>query len=181
MSNLKEGFNYCFRCGSDNFIAKNENLHYCTNCSLEFYRNSASAAAGIIINEKDEILLTVRGIEPHKGKLDLPGGFVDPGESLENAVIREVKEELNLEVKNIKFVGSAPNTYFYSQITVFTTDVGFLCQIDDFSSIKPQDDISDYKFYKFEEIPFEDISSPSITKIIELFIKKRNSGELSMF
>lgn len=179
MSHFKEGFNNCFRCGSENFITKNGNYYYCQDCSLNFYRNSASAAAAVIVNKNNEILLTIRGIEPHKGKLDLPGGFVDPGESLEQAVVREVKEELNLEVKSIKYIGSAPNTYFYSGITVFTTDVGFFCEVEGYENIKPQDDISGYMFYKPDEIPFQEMSSNSITKIIELFLEKKSKGEFS--
>ncbi|WP_229106294.1 NUDIX domain-containing protein [Paenibacillus sp. 1001270B_150601_E10] len=53
----------------------------------------------VIINDQDEILLVLRNRNPEKGMWSIPGGKVDPYESLEHCVMREVQEEVNLEVE----------------------------------------------------------------------------------
>jgi acetyl-CoA carboxylase carboxyl transferase subunit beta len=57
------------------------------------------AAAAVIINERDEVLLIRRGHEPAKGKWSLPGGSVQPSETPAQAALREVREETGLEVE----------------------------------------------------------------------------------
>lgn len=53
----------------------------------------------VILNEKNEILLVLRNRNPEKGTWSIPGGKVDPYEQLETCVIREIKEEVNLDVE----------------------------------------------------------------------------------
>lgn len=172
MAQPKDVFKYCVKCGAKEFISENNNLFHCNSCEFNYYINSAAATAGIILNTKGEILLTTRGIEPHKGLLDLPGGFVDPGESIEDAMVREVLEELNLKVEKVTFLASFPNEYLYENLTVYTSDVGFLCEVKSFEGIIAQDDISGFKFYRPEEIPFNEVSSQSIVKILKFYLKK---------
>ena len=57
------------------------------------------AAAAIIINERDEVLLIRRGHQPAQGKWSLPGGSVKPSETPAQAALREVREETGLEVE----------------------------------------------------------------------------------
>ena len=57
------------------------------------------AAAAIVINERDEVLLIRRGHAPSKGKWSLPGGSVQPAETPDQAALREVREESGLEVE----------------------------------------------------------------------------------
>ena len=94
---------FCPFCGSKNFIWDNKKSHNCLDCGKRLYTNEVGAVIALIENEKGECLFTTRKFDPAKGKLDLPGGFIDLGETAEQAVVREIKEELNLgEVKLIK-------------------------------------------------------------------------------
>jgi len=159
---------YCPKCGSHQFLFEGERSFKCQDCTFHFFINSSAAVAGVIINTDGEILLTVRAFEPRQGYYDLPGGFVDPMESAEEALVREIKEELNLDVEQLEYLGSFPNEYVFSNYSVYTTDFGFLCQVSDFSNIHVKDDISGYKFIKPDVIDFEKISSLSIANIIKI-------------
>lgn len=76
------------------------------------YANRTVAIDALIIRGKS-VLLIKRGVEPEKGKWALPGGHIDWDETIENAVVREIKEETNLQVVNSRFLAiySAPNRH----------------------------------------------------------------------
>jgi 8-oxo-dGTP diphosphatase len=61
-------------------------------------------AVGAVIVESDRFVLVQRGTEPHKGEWTIPGGMLECGESLRQAVIREAKEETSLSVEPIALV-----------------------------------------------------------------------------
>ena len=61
--------------------------------------------AVILLNNKKDLILIRRKNPPFQGELALPGGFVDIGETVENACIREAKEETNINIKIIKLIG----------------------------------------------------------------------------
>ena len=65
----------------------------------------------MIISEKGELLLGVRGIEPEKGKLDLPGGFLQLGEHPFDGAKREAKEELGVDIEIVRVLGFVMDTY----------------------------------------------------------------------
>ncbi|MBQ2216152.1 MAG: NUDIX domain-containing protein, partial [Prevotella sp.] len=116
MSHPLERFRYCPVCGSNDFIANSEKSKKCQNCGFEYFMNPSSANVAFILNEKGELLVTRRKNEPAKGTLDLPGGFADIGESAEEGVIREVKEETGLIVTKATYLFSFNNTYLYSNL-----------------------------------------------------------------
>ena len=161
---------FCPKCGSTEFKYNRDNSFLCGICSFHLYINSAAAVAGLILNSEGELLLTRRAIEPQLGTLDLPGGFVDILETAENAMLREIKEELNLNINKMTYFMSFPNEYVFGGLSVFTTDLAFICKIDSFESIQAKDDISAYEFYKPEAIPLEEIGSKSMKEIVKAFV-----------
>lgn len=112
-------------------------------------------------------MLTRRAVEPHLGMLDLPGGFIEPMESAEEAVSRELKEELGVEVISMEYVCSFPNEYPFSGLSVSTLDMAFRVKIESSAEVTPMDDISAVEFYFPDEIPFDEIPATSIRKIVE--------------
>lgn len=168
----KNVIHYCPRCGGADFLYQEDNSFLCQQCSFHLYVNSAAAVAALIVSDKGELLLTRRAIEPQKGLLDLPGGFVDVMETAEQALCREIKEELNLEINDYSYFMSYPNEYVFGGISVFTIDLAYICKINSFNNIEAKDDISDYCFYKPEEIPFHEIGSVSMKEIVKTYVKK---------
>lgn len=163
---------YCPKCGSPEFNKSGDRSLKCAACGFHFFINSAAAVAALVTDESGKLMLVTRGVEPNYGKLDLPGGFIDPLESAEDAVKRELKEELGLKVKSLKYLGSAPNEYVFSEYTVFTLDMAFQVTADSLEHLKPMDDILDYKFYSEEELDYNDIPAPSIKGFVIDYFKK---------
>lgn len=119
---------YCPNCGKANLSYVNNKKWSCSECGLSIYNNVAAAVALVTIIEKDgvnNILLIKRGREPRKGYLAIPGGFVDPGESAEDAAFRECYEEIGLVPKHISYLTSATNNYKYNEIDYVTCDIFF--------------------------------------------------------
>jgi NAD+ diphosphatase len=122
-------FNYCPSCRSGNVTFECTKKFSCGSCSFTYYHNVAAAVAAILEYDK-KIVLIRRAKKPGKGKLDLPGGFVNPNESAEEALRREIKEELKIKVGKLKYLGSYPNIYKYEGVTYYTCDLFFYSKID---------------------------------------------------
>ena len=162
---------YCPYCGAKSFHPKDDNCLQCDTCQRKFFINASAAVACIIENPLNEILLTRRKFDPAKGMLDLPGGFVSPDETAEDAVRREVKEELNLFVDSLQYIGSSHNRYLYDSIVYFTLDLSFKCFVSNFSDMTVADDVDGYKFLSRNRIDFSQICFPSIRNILQQYIR----------
>ena len=125
---MNEPFKFCPRCGASSFQQQARNLLSCSNCGFHFYRNPAVAVAAIIVDSESKILLIRRAKDPAKGKLALPGGFVDFDETAESALHREISEELGLALQSIAYLTSQPNQYLYREVTYPVLDLFFVCR-----------------------------------------------------
>ena len=121
------------------------------------------------MNEKGELLVSLRAKEPQKGTLDLPGGFVDCGETAEETLVREIKEELNLELKDICYQFSLPNQYLYSGMDIPTLDMFFTCIVSDFSPLTVADDVAEARFVPIDKLNPAEFGLDSIRKAIRQF------------
>lgn len=126
---MKNDFKLCPICGSKKIKNHNNRKWLCSDCGFDLYNNVAAAVGVILKDKNNNILLEVRAKEPRKGYLAFPGGFVDPDERAEDAVVRECREEIGAEVTNIKFLCSFPNTYEYKDIVYKTCDMFFTADI----------------------------------------------------
>jgi ADP-ribose pyrophosphatase YjhB (NUDIX family) len=124
-----------------------------------------------------KILLSQRKYNPAAGMYDLPGGFVDLGERAEDAAIREVKEELNIDIgkDGVQFLASFPNTYEYKGITYFTCDIAFICKYSGPLTFTACDDVKDYRIIHPKDIDFNKISFESIRNVLKLYLEKIKS------
>ena len=167
-------FTHCPACGSVRFIQNNEKSKRCESCGFVFYMNASAAVAAFIVNKAGDLLVCRRGKEPEKGTLDLPGGFVDDNESAEQAVIREIGEELQAKVTESRYLFSLPNRYKYSGLMIPTLDMFFACKLEDITNLKPSDDVADCFFVPLNELKPELFGLESIKKAVGMFLRTPN-------
>jgi NAD+ diphosphatase len=111
---------FCGRCGSETRPLKTERAKQCGICGLVTYPR-LSPAIIVLVQRGDRILLA-RSPRFPPGMFGLIAGFVGPGENLEHALVREVKEETGIAVKNIRYFGSEPWPFPDSLMVGFTAD-----------------------------------------------------------
>lgn len=167
-------FRYCPKCGSEHFDIHNEKSKQCADCGFVYYFNPSSATVALILNENNELLVCRRAKDPAKGTLDLPGGFIDIGETGEEGVAREVLEETGLEVQEAAYQFTLPNIYVYSGFPVHTLDMFYLCKVKDTRHISAMDDAADAFFMPIAEINPEDFGLGSIRKGLRIFLSTLN-------
>ncbi|MFO7963415.1 MAG: NUDIX domain-containing protein [Desulfobacterales bacterium] len=161
-------FRFCPACGSSRLNRPESNAVGCMVCGFIFFINMAAAVAAVIRDEKRRILLTRRLKDPAKGLWDLPGGFVNPGESAENALMREIKEELNLEISRAFYMGSTPGTYRFADVDYRVLNLIFACTPKDLNGMRVGDDVAEITFLSPSEIDFEQIGLASIKSVLRL-------------
>ena len=122
---MKNDFNFCPNCGKKNIKNVNMRKWKCDDCGFDLYNNVAAAVGLVIQNQNGKVLFERRAKEPRKGFLALPGGFVDPDETAEEACFRECSEELGVKPLSVKFIATFPNTYEYKNIQYKTCDIFF--------------------------------------------------------
>jgi NAD+ diphosphatase len=111
---------YCGRCGAETARKPGELARVCLRCGLHHFPR-ISPAVIVRIERGDEILLAR---SPHfaPGVYSTVAGFVEPGESLEQTVAREVREEVGVEVTNVRYFGSQPWPFPHSLMIGFVAD-----------------------------------------------------------
>ncbi len=93
----------------------------CTACGFVLWQNPSPVVAALVTRHEAgavEVLLGERGSEPGRGLWHVPGGFVDPGETPEEALARECAEELGVQVRPREFLGGFPDRYGKEPILV---------------------------------------------------------------
>ena len=126
------------------------------------YKTPSLTVDGAVI-KNDMILLVKRKHQPFKGKWALPGGFVEYGEKVEDAVVREVFEETGLKTKIVDLVGvySDPGR----DPRGHTVTIVYLLEVVD-GELKEGDDASDVKFFDLKRLPTLSFDHDKIIKDI---------------
>ena len=167
-----EKFKYCPVCGSKHFVEQSEKSKHCESCGFEYFLNPSSAVAAFIMNDKGELLVTRRKFDPGRGTLDLPGGFCDIGETIGEALAREVEEETNLIIKEKHYFCSLPNKYRYSDFDIPTLDTFFVCKVEDEAKLRPADDVAEAVWTPLKDIHTEQFGLCSIRQALHDFLQR---------
>ena len=120
-----EFFQHCPRCGSPAAAPLERAPFDCAVCGFRYFFNPSVAVAVYIVRDDGQVLFIRRAREPAKDKLAPPGGFIDIGETAEEAARREVREEVGLGLGALTFLSSHPNAYHYREVTYPVLDLFF--------------------------------------------------------
>jgi ADP-ribose pyrophosphatase YjhB (NUDIX family) len=170
-------FNFCPACASDKISFLEGKVFRCPECGFVYYHNIA-AATGCLISVPDaegyKLVFTVRGKEPGLGLMDLPGGFVDVGESIIDGLLRELREELCwTPPETPRLYASFPNVYTYKGIDYNTCDMYFTVSAP---GLKPGDlqlekaEIAGVRFLKPAEINYDEFAFGSTKKAVKAYL-----------
>jgi NADH pyrophosphatase NudC (nudix superfamily) len=161
-------FKYCPQCRalSPEFL-DNKQIH-CSSCGFTYFHNAAAAVMCILVYGS-KILVAIRNKEPAKGLLDMIGGFLDHGESAEQALIREVKEELGIEISQFTYLGSSTNEYLYKNVLYQTCDLIYLSELTTIPTNFDSEEIQQLLLLYPDEIKEKDIGFKSMTEALKLY------------
>ena len=167
-------YHFCPVCGSKRFYPNCFKSKRCLDCGFEWFLNASAATAAFVVNEHRELLVCRRAKDPAKGMLDLPGGFVDPEETLEECLTREMKEEVGGVVWSSRYLFSLPNRYLYSGLSIPTTDSFFLVELEKMGTLQPSDDVDEIYWISLDKVRPSAFGLQSISKAVARFLQEYN-------
>lgn len=157
-----KNFKYCPNC--KNKVQREDNYFKCSSCDFLMYRHSSATASALPIKD-GKVLLAIRGEEPFKGKPDIIGGFCEYGEHPKKTVIRETKEETNLDIKITDILGIYMDEYSYNENVVKTLNTVYVVKIVG-GELEAKDDVASLDWYDMDKLPIETISFNSQRKTL---------------
>jgi 8-oxo-dGTP diphosphatase len=136
----------------------------CTACGFVFYIDPKLAVGTIITDEAGRIVLVLRAIEPGYGKWVFPGGYVDRGEEVRSAAIREAREEVGLDIELLSLL----NVYSFSGSTpvVLTYTARILG-----GALACDDEGLEAQFFEPSEIPWDDLAFRNTHAALREFLR----------
>ncbi len=148
---VTKGYRFCPICRGRLVKTREKNQYrlMCEDCNWCHYQNPLPAVAALVENEKGEILLVKRGVEPEMGRWALPSGFIEQKELPQEAVIRELKEETGIRGRVQSLIGVyGEETKVYGNILL----LGYKVEAMGGRPV-PNSDIREVKFFSVERIP----------------------------
>ncbi|WP_211252193.1 NUDIX hydrolase [Marinobacterium jannaschii] len=169
---------YCSECGSANLVLRSpgRDTHrrlVCNDCEKIFYHNPR-VIAGCIVEDNGKYLMCKRAIKPRPGSWTLPAGFMECGETVEEAARREVWEETGAQV-DIR----APYSIF-SVPQIDEVYIMFRARLIEFSD-DPGPETAEVAMLAPDEIPWENIFYPAIKDILQRYIEEKDRGVFGIY
>ena len=148
---MKEGYKYCPICATtlELGVIEGKERKYCPSCDFIDYKNPLPVALAIPTKNK-RLLMIRRGIPPKKGAWGFPSGFVETGETSEEACLRELKEETGVSGEVVKLVGVVrlEDKELYGDMLV----IMYLVKVGE-GELTPGDEVEDAKFVDVDDLP----------------------------
>lgn len=136
---------YCYTCGNkleERYLENEGNVKYCSKCEKYVFEIFSTAISVVILNKNATKTLLIE--QYNQKKYILVAGYINKGESAENAALREIKEEVGLNVSKLIF----QKTEYYEKSN--TLMINFIALVDD-ENVKPNFEIDNYKWFTIDE------------------------------
>jgi NAD+ diphosphatase len=160
---------FCGRCATPTEASALERARHCPHCRATFYPRIPPAVITLI--ERDDRILLARSARFKNGVFSAVAGFVETGESLEDAVAREVKEEVGVEIDQLRYFGSQPWPFRSLMIAFFARYRAGEIAVDD-------EEIVEAAWFEFNRLPPLPPSISIARKLIDSFVARQGSGGL---
>jgi len=159
---------FCGTCGAATTFKEGERARECPSCGhLSYPRISPAVIVAVV---KDDKLLLARARRFPPGFYSVLAGYVEPGETLEECVAREVQEETGVEVKNLRYFASQPWPFPHSLMVAFTAEhAGGEIRID-------ESELLDAGWYTADALPSLPDPITVARRLINWFISRRREG-----
>ena len=164
-------FKHCPRCAAARTTEGDAVRFVCGACGFVYYYNVAVSSAVLIVAADGQGLFIRRARDPGKNKLALPGGFIDRGETAENAAIREVREEVGIQLAEVAFLASFPNLYGYRAVDYPVVDLFFTASVTS-QTARPLDDVTEIVWALPQALREEDLAFPSHARALSEFVRR---------
>lgn len=160
---------YCGKCGQITSSSENDRSRKCSSCDIMFYPR-LSPSIIVCVNKGEEILLA-RNARAQGSFYSTIAGFVEPGESIEETVHREVLEEVGIKVKNLRYFGSQSWPFPNSLM------LGFHAEYESGDFVLQEEEIADAGWFHYTNLP----NKPAMVSIsgwlIDDFIKRTEASQ----
>ena len=137
-------FRFCPWCGGRS-VRRSASGRTAPACGVPSYLNPKPTASAILLDGEGRVLLGRRAIEPFLGLWDTPGGFAPPGESLEECVRRELREEAGVEIEVGRLILTVPDVY--GDDGEETVNAFYECRIVS-GDPQPDDDVAELRWFE---------------------------------
>jgi 8-oxo-dGTP diphosphatase len=154
---------FCPRCGQPADVAYPRSIS-CPHCGYDAYFNPKPVAAAIPVTRDNKIVLLRRAFDPGKDLWTFPGGFVDLGESVEEAARREALEEIEAPVELHDLVG------VYSKAEERIVLIVFAATIEEEPQTTPE--ALEVRAFAPEELPWQELAFWSTTDALKDFLSR---------
>jgi NAD+ diphosphatase len=158
---------FCGRCGAPTEKKATERAKLCPRCGLHHFPRLAPAI--IVLVERDHALLLARSRHFAKGMYSVIAGFVEPGETLEEAVVREVREEIGISIKDVRYFGSQPWPFPHSLM------IGFTATYEGGEIVLDDSEIEDAGWFTRDNLPPLPGKISIARKLIDGFLEKQRN------
>jgi ADP-ribose pyrophosphatase YjhB (NUDIX family) len=163
---ILDGWRLCPRCAHELAPRGRGHLH-CPGCGSTYWANSAPAVQGLLVRD-GRLLVGRRGIEPGRGRWDLPGGFLEEGEAPLDGLRREFLEETGIAVEPVEWLGAFVDPYG----EVFVLGLTWIVQGE--GEPRANDDIEGLTWMAPDELPAE-MAFPSQSLVVRLWAERQTS------
>jgi 8-oxo-dGTP diphosphatase len=141
----------------------------CPRCGWTFYDNPVPAAI-CVIERRGAIVMVRRARPPYAGTWDLPGGFLEAGETPEAGLARELREELGVGVRRARLLGFATDRYGPAGLMVLTA---IYRVVPDSWRFAATDDVSEVRWFPRGRLPYRRIAFPAMRRSLRAWIRGR--------
>lgn len=164
-------FRHCPHCGSRAPSPPQTPRFVCSSCQFTFFFNPAVAGGAFLRRTDGALLWLRRAQDPARGKLGVPGGFIDYQESAEDGLRREIREEIGIEMGVLSFLCTQVNHYTYRDVTYPVVDLFFSGHLPEQARPQCLDDVDELVWLQPRNVDPAELAFPSTRAAFALLLE----------